>query len=201
MRASCRQSCRSRSKSHRQVSHHFILTPAKLAWGDWEFSTLASSMNGAWLFSSLRPSQDAYWSGFFSFSHSRSWESWGGPRSQRCLKPMTFCTHGSRPPPQKTPPYICGLTNEVNTSWPPRDPSPSIFIKNCPKGLQRMLLKHVSNLLMVRPWLTDLQGNLATLALKMLFTIGDSLPTMFPNMSSDSVGLCDLICRKRMLLA
>lgn len=33
MRASCSQSCCSRSKSHRQVSHHFILSPAKLALG------------------------------------------------------------------------------------------------------------------------------------------------------------------------
>lgn len=166
--------------SHPQQSWH---------WGDWEFSTLASSMNGVWLFSSLWPSQAAYWSDFFSFSHSRSWESWGGPRSQRCLEPMTFCAHGSRPPPQKTSPYICGLTNEANTSWPPCDPSPSISIKNCPKGLQKMLLKHISNLLMVRPWLTNLQGNLAILSLKMLFTIDVSLPTI-PNMSSDSVGLC-----------
>ena len=73
--------------------------------------------------------------------------------------------------------------------------------KTADMATKKMLLKHVSTLLMMRPWLTNLQGNLAILALKMLFTIGDSLLTTFPNMSSDSVGLCDLICRKKMLFA
>ena len=64
-----------------------------------------------------------------------------------------------------------------------------IIYQKLPIGPQRILLEHVSNLVLLRPWPKKPQGNLAILALKKLFTTGGCLPIVFPT-NSDRVGLC-----------